>query len=562
MKQTVGLFLLRRLEEVGIRHIFGVPGDYNLEFMQQLEDRGRPTWVGGCNELNASYAADGYARLNGLSSIIVTHGVGALSAMNGIAGAYSEHVPVIVISGSIPTKSLERGLMMHHTLADGSQDNFYRAFAEVTAAQGRLTTANAATEVDRLITTAWRLKRPVYLELPSDVAYLEIDAPETALVLEPATCDLERLRSCIEAITKRLADAKNPALLVDMDAERYEVLKEVAELATKLQVPVATMPGSKGAYSEQSPLSLGVYGGSFSPLHTKKTIEESDCLITIGFRRVDSTSGFFTDNLPLTAIHLNGTSADVDAANFQGITLKEVLKGLLPSVTTLPARERQPRHTNSFPSAPSGAALRQSQYWPLMQEFIREGDLILAEDGTSSAGASALLLPEGCTFITQAIWGSIGYTLGSLLGTLMASPNRRHILFIGDGSFQLTAQELSTILRHNLKPFIFLINNGGYTIERTIQGATAKYNDVANWHYADLIKVFSRNTTATSFVVTTEEELKSVLEADHAGMVFVESVMAPDDSPVGLIKGGHASADIDYGPRGPQSTSGAQIPIP
>ena len=169
MKQLIGNFLLRRLQEAGIRHIFGVPGDYNLELMQQLEDRGEPAWIGNCNELNASYATDAYARINGLGALSVTYGVGALSAINGIAGAYSEHVPVICICGSLPLRAIQRGDLMHHTLVDREKGNVCRIFAEITEAHARLTPENAAAEIDRLILTAWRRKRPVYLELPSDI---------------------------------------------------------------------------------------------------------------------------------------------------------------------------------------------------------------------------------------------------------------------------------------------------------------------------------------------------------------------------------------------------------
>ena len=169
MKQTIGDFLLRRLHEAGVQHLFGVPGDYNLEFMQQTAERGDPLWIGTCNELNGSYAADGYARLHGLGALVVTNGVGALSAINGIAGAYSEHVPVICICGTLPMRAVEHRDMMHHTLADGGRGNFYRAFTEVTAAQAQLTPQNAAGEIDRLILTAWQRKLPVYLELPSDI---------------------------------------------------------------------------------------------------------------------------------------------------------------------------------------------------------------------------------------------------------------------------------------------------------------------------------------------------------------------------------------------------------
>src|SRR5262245_45142761 len=214
MKETIGNFLLRRLHEAGIRHIFGVPGDYNLELMQQLEDRGEPAWIGNCNELNASYASDAYARINGIGALIVTHGVGALSAINGIAGAYSEHVPVILISGSLPLRAIQRGDLMHHTLADREKGNFLLMFAEVTDAQARLTPQTAVAEIDRLILTAWRRKRPVYLELPSDISYLEVEVPEHPLQIEMMRSEQESLRACTEVIVERLKASKSPAFLL------------------------------------------------------------------------------------------------------------------------------------------------------------------------------------------------------------------------------------------------------------------------------------------------------------------------------------------------------------
>ncbi|WP_377273709.1 thiamine pyrophosphate-binding protein [Peterkaempfera sp. SMS 1(5)a] len=152
----------------------GSPGDFNLEFMQQIEDGGVVEWVGTCTELNGAHAADGYARLSGLGGVVVTHGVGALSAIKGVAGAHSEHVPVVRVAGALPAVALERNLL-HHTFADGGRGEFLRAYAQVTAATASISPQNAAMEIDRLITTAWRMKRPVYLELPSDVAYLEVE---------------------------------------------------------------------------------------------------------------------------------------------------------------------------------------------------------------------------------------------------------------------------------------------------------------------------------------------------------------------------------------------------
>ncbi|MFR9768007.1 thiamine pyrophosphate-binding protein [Nocardia sp. SC052] len=242
---TIGDFLLRRLAEAGISHLFGVPGDYNLELLQQLEDSGTMRWVGTCGELAASYAADGYARLNGMGALLVTNAVGAMSAINGVAGCYAEHVPVVCICGSIPLRSIDRGLGMHHTMGDGTWDRFLGAYAQVTAAQARLTPCNAAVEIDRLILTAWREKLPVYVEVPSDIAYLDIEAPSEPLALEQPSSDPERLQSCITAVARHLSDARSPAILVDLDADRFSVAAEVMELAEKMQLPIAVSSTAK-----------------------------------------------------------------------------------------------------------------------------------------------------------------------------------------------------------------------------------------------------------------------------------------------------------------------------
>lgn len=562
MKQSIGNFLLRRLHEAGIRHIFGVPGDYNLEFMQQLEDRGDPAWIGTCNELNGSYAADGYARLHGLAALAVTYGVGSLSAMNGIAGAYSEHVPVICICGSLPRRSRERSELMHHTLADGGVGNFYRAFSEVTAAQAELSPENAVMEIDRLIITAWRRKLPVYLELPSDIAYLEIDVPEEPLQLTETSSDRERLQAAAKAILARLDAAKSPAFLLDLDAVRFGVLGQIERLAKTLEMPVAVLNTCKAAFDETSPLYAGVYLGVASPPAARQAVEKSDCLLTVGLRRLDSTSAFFTDSIPASAIHLNARSVNLGLDNYQGVNLRDLLETLI--ACSVPVSRRVALNTAQPANGavkPTPALLTQAQYWNALEKFLRPGDVIVAEDGTSNSGATEMKLPAGCSFITQAAWGSIGYTVGALLGTLCAAPERRQILFIGDGSFQLTAQELSTILRHDFKPFIFLINNGGYTIERAILGKDARYNDVANWRYAELAGVFCRKSTAECYTVATTEELQRVLDAPHKGLVFVEALMDKDDSPESLIRGGHAFADSDFGPTGPQFVPNANIPL-
>ena len=563
MKQSIGDFLLRRLQEVGIRHLFGVPGDYNLGLMQQLEDRGEPAWIGNCNELNASYATDAYARINGIGALSVTHGVGALSVINGIAGAYSEHVPVILISGSLPLRSVQRGDLMHHTLADPEKGNFYRMFAEVTEVQARVTPENAVVEIDRLILTAWRRKRPVYLELPSDISYLEIQVPDPPLKLEMMPSEQKNLKACTEMILERLSAAKSPAFLLDLDAIRFGVSKQIMELAERFHIQVATLNCAKGVVPESSGHFVGTYAGIASSPATREAVEASDCLLTVGYRRIESTTGFFTDKLPASAIHLNSSYVDMADKNYQGVYIAELLRSIVDASSGIVTKEQPARPSKQASFVPSDDPLTQDAYWKAMQNFLRTGDVIVVEDGTSSAGFGRLTLPDESTYITGAfVWCSIGYATGALLGAILASPGRRHILLTGEGSLQMTVKEISTVLRHDLKPWIFVNQNQGYTVERCVLGKDAKYNDVANWRYSELPNVFSRDKKAETYVVTTSNELQKILDAPHSGMVFVECVMDKYDAPIDLILGGHAIADTDYGPRGPQTAANAQIPLP
>jgi len=559
IRMSIGDFLLRRLREAGIGHLFGVPGDYNLALLQQLVDSGALKWIGTCNELNASYAADGYARIAGLGAVLVTNGVGPLSAINGIGGSYSEHVPVICISGSIPLRSIDRGQGMHHTMADGKWDHFLSAYAPVTAARVRLTPRNAAAEIDRLILTAWREKLPVYMEFPSDIAYLDIEVPAAPLSLVNPPSDPERLSACVAAIAKRLSAAASPAILVDADTHRYGVAPELMELAQKIHAPVAAINAAKAVIDETFPHYVGIYAGKASEPHAREAVEGSDCLLAIGYRPIEVTTGHFTACLPGETIHARGYSVDVGDDNYQAVTLKEVLRGVidsLPQVKRDSARRAVPEIAGTH--AEGSAKLTQAAYWQAVQGYLRPGDVLYVDNGTSFV-LLGLKLPRGSTFIGSINWGSIGYSVGALLGAMTAAPNRRHILLIGDGSFQVSAQELSTILRHDHKPVILLINNGGYTIERGYLGKTESYNDVANWAYADLPKVFRRDTTARSFVVRTVSDLRNALSAPNDTMIFVESIMDPHDAPAAVTISSNKGAELDYGPRGPQHRENLQL---
>ena len=452
---------------------------------------------------------------------------------------------------------------MHHTLADPEKGDLCRIFTEVTAAQAQLTPENAVVEIDRIILTAWRRKLPVYLELPSDISYLDIDVPESPLKLEMIPSEAKNLKACAEMILERLNAAKSPAFLLDIDAMRFGVSPQIMELAERFHMHIATLNCAKGAVPESSPQFVGTYAGIASAPATREAIEESDCLLTVGYRRIESTTGFFTDKLPASSIHLNSTYVDTRDRNFQGVYLGELLQSMVNSSSSLLTKKLPARPPKQVALVPSNDPLTQDAYWKAMQNFLRPGDVIVVEDGTSSAGFGRLMLPDESTYITGAfVWCSIGYATGALLGAILASPGRRHIMLTGEGSLQMTVQELSTVMRHDLKPLIFVNQNQGYTVERAVLGKDARYNDVATWRYSELPNVFGPDKKAETCVVKTSSELQKVLDSPHSTLVLVECVMDKYDAPLDLILGGHAIADTDYGARGPQSAANSQIPLP
>ncbi|MBV8864431.1 MAG: alpha-keto acid decarboxylase family protein, partial [Acidobacteriaceae bacterium] len=330
---TIGDYLLCRLSELGVRHIFGVPGDYNLQFLDQVirfEKRSAPgqlLWIGTCNELNAAYAADGYARLAGMSALVVTHGVGSLSALNGIAGAHCERVPVVCISGSPSLSVLDRRLLVHHTVGSGNYNDVLDCYRYFTVAQARLTPANAAGEIDRVLAACWREKRPVYLELPSDISCLEIASPASALSLAEVSSDPERLSALAEAIAYRFNKAERPALLLDTSVERFKLQPEILTLAERAQAPFAVLSSAKGVITENSPLFLGTYVGSWSRPLVRERVEQSDCLLSIGARLVDANTGLFTHFFPDAAlIDLQPFSCSIGRDDYQGIDARQVLR--------------------------------------------------------------------------------------------------------------------------------------------------------------------------------------------------------------------------------------------
>ncbi|MFM0718219.1 thiamine pyrophosphate-binding protein [Paraburkholderia strydomiana] len=559
MRMQIGTFLARRLTEAGIRHLFGVPGDFNLSFLEQIREANGIEFVGNCNELNAAYASDGYARTSGIAALVTTFGVGDLGAIGGIAGAYAENVPVVHITGTPPLHAVNSRALVHHTLVDGDYDNIGRCMSEFTVAQARITPANAVSEIDRVLRACWLERRPVHLQLPSDVTHVTVEVPDSPLVLADPASDPEQLSNAAQRIVEALATAHFPAIVVDADAMRFGVTDIVQKLAEKCSIPCASLAPAKSALDETSKHYVGTYAGAASAESVRSIVENADCLIGVGLRFTDTSSALFSQHInPETFIDLRRHDLSIGTTQMPGVTLRDVLARVLDEAQPV-VRERATQAptvaSDALPAGSSDAPLTHAMLWPRIRRFLKPGDVVLGEAGTSHASLSSMKLPAGATYIAQPIWGAIGYTLPALFGSLVGASSRRHLLFIGDGSFQLTAQELSSILRRDLKPVIFLLNNAGYTIERLILGEHSAYNDVANWRYAGLPHAFDRRERALSLVVETVADLEAALNraesAEH--LVFIELKLPMMDAPESLKKFADIFADFDYGECGPRN---------
>ncbi|KAI0670914.1 pyruvate decarboxylase [Trametes maxima] len=548
----VGQYLVERLVQLGVTKMFGVPGDFNLGFLDFVEDHPKIDWVGDCNELNAAYAADGYARVHEgtIGVVTTTFGVGELSAMNGIAGAFSEHVPVLHLVGVPSTHQQKSKPMLHHTLGDGRFDAYYEASKQFTIAQASLKSKEtAAAEIDRILTDCVVMARPVYLMLPTDLAYERIPANRlrTPLNLEPPENDAEVENFVLDEIVKLVEEAQNDAIiLVDACAVRHGVKKEVEELYKRTGFPVYSAPMGKSVVPESYERYGGIYVGSISSEAVKEKVESAKLILSVGALKSDFNTGNFTYHIPTQrTVELHSDHTRVQFAGFPGIGMKRLLPKLTARLQPFQGDAVQlsvPKFQLPLPQEDNDV-ISQAWLWPRVGQFFKPKDIIVAETGTSSFGVLDIPLPQDSIFVSQILWGSIGWTVGATLGAAFGGLDRglgRTILFVGDGSIQLTVQELSVMLRWGLKPIIFVLNNSGYTIERYLHGMHRKYNDISNWRWTKLLETFGaeEGKSAKSYTVRTKDELSALLDdptfAKADVIQLVELIMPQHDAPRAL----------------------------
>jgi len=525
-------YVLGRLHDIGVTDVFGVPGDFAFPVQDALVAHPDINWIGCCNELNAGYAADGYARIRGVGAVSTTYGVGELSAINAVAGSYAEHLPVFHLTGMPDRAAQADRALVHHTLGNGEFELFRKMADIVVAASAIITPANAVAETERLIAEALYNRRPVYMAFPSDVVKTPILASPSPLTLPVS--DSRALTAAADAVVAALNAASSACVLPGLLLERLKIAELAVEFIEAAGLPFATMFADKSVIDEDHPNYIGMYDGRLMEEAVQEFVESSDVVMTIGTMQTDFNTGAFTASLDAArTIDVGLHRTAVGSTVFNNVEMADLLRELA-------GRDVKPQARDGIRPGSLGAAtgsgadpISAEGLYARWAEFVRPDDIVIAETGTSSMGLAFAQLPRGARFYNQTLWGAIGWATPAALGAAVAAPDRRVLLITGEGSHQLTAQEICQFHRLGLRPIIFVLNNSGYLIERLLcADPDIAYNDVAAWNYAELPHALGCEgwfTTRVSTLGELDEALATASQGERAA--YIEIVTGTYEAP-------------------------------
>jgi indolepyruvate decarboxylase len=487
MKTTTVIdYIVQRLADEGIADCFGVPGDYAFPVCDAVDRNPHIRWVGCSNELNASYAADGYARVRGAAMLSTTYAVGELSAINGVMGAKAERSLVYHVVGMPPLQHQRLRKCMHHTFGDGEFGRFIGISAQAACCHAVINPDNCVIEMERVIAEARRNNQPVYIVVPSDYALTLITPTETPPVTLKSNED--SLERAVTAIAGRLKNAKSVVALPAFTLSRLGLQKEARQAIEALGCPFATTTMEKCIIDESHPQFAGMYSGALSTKGTREIVEAAELVFDLGGVSLndETTVGFSSRLDPTRFISIGLNEVCVGETVFCNVRLADVLRALAKLTSPVPPYRRTPEGNPPVTGAPSDKITMETLY-ARYAAFIRPGDNVVLESGSSSFGISPMTLADDVQVHIQMLWGSIGWATGATFGIALANPNRRTILITGEGSHQLTANEIGNMGRYEARPIIFVLNNDGYLVERALElNPDWSYNDLAKWRYADL----------------------------------------------------------------------------
>ncbi|MBQ16327.1 MAG: preprotein translocase subunit Tim44 [Planctomycetaceae bacterium] len=506
--QTIGGYLIQRLQDHGVDDLFGIPGDFVLQFYGMLEDSPIRV-IGTTREDCAGYAADGYARVHGLGAVCVTYCVGGLSVTNSIAGAYAEKSPVIVISGAPGIAERRNDPLLHHRVRDFQTQR--EVFEKITVASASLEDPlTAFRDIDRCLDAAVRYKRPVFLELPRDRVLTQALFPHETRV-DPQQSDPDALQEALCEAAALINSASRPIIIAGVEMHRFGLRKELVKLAERHQLPVCATLLGKSVISEAHPQFIGVYEGAMGRDKIRRYVEQSDCVILLGTFMTDINLGIYTANLdPGLCIYATSETLRIRHHHFHDVVLSDFVGGLLkaklaPVRRPLPARRR----TADRPfRARANKPVTTRRLFTRLNQMLDEQMAVIADVGDSLFGAVDLNLSRHTQFLSPAYYTSMGFAIPAAIGVQVADPGLRPIVLVGDGAFQMTCMELSTAVRNGFNPVVIVLNNKGYTTERFLQ--EGPFNDILDWKYHRLPDLLGGGW---GFEVHTESELDQALTA-------------------------------------------------
>lgn len=532
-QETVGSFLFDYLHSLGVTHVFGIPGDFALPTFRWLEKSKLKT-ITMTHEPSVGFAADGYARVNGLGVACVTYCVGGLNMLNSIACAYAEKSPVLVLTGGPSPKDRSGDALIHHKVR--TFDTQRKIFEEVTCANAVLSDPEtAAAEIMRVVDAMLEQSRPGYIEIPFDVVDMPIGPIPAKKNKEPVTSNAENLHAMLEDAVAAINAAKQPVIIADIELHRHDLVEQALAVAEKFNLPIVSTLLSKSIISEDHPLFVGVYSGPLSEKNVQEYVEQSDCLIMLGAFITDVWSGFMSSESRLPRKHTILTTTEkmqIGARTYEKVVLKEFLEALAKAPVTkrdtknLPAKLPAPQPLSD---AERKEGITVDSFFRIFGMQLGKDDAIVADTGDAVFGAMKLHMKSSNNFLADAYYLSMGFGVPAAIGAMAAQPKNRTYVLVGDGAFQMTGIELSTAAKFGMKPIVFVLNNDGYGTQRFI--LDGKFNEILRWNYTQLTEMFG---VGTSKKVSTNAELEvAIAEAQTSEQLYLIEVMIPrnDSSP-------------------------------
>ena len=484
-RMPMGEFLFEYLHRRGVRHAFGVPGDFALPTFAWLEKSPIQS-ITMTHEPGAGFAADAYSRLNGIGLVCVTYCVGGLNVLNAIAGAYAEKSPVVVISGAPGRKDREKDPLLHHKVKTFETQR--RVYDEVTVASAvLLDEERAACEIVRCVEACLRHKRPVYIEVPHDMVDRMIPTTHVAPPPPPES-DAQTLDAALAEATEMLRSARKPVLLAGVELHRFGLTDIAVKMAERMNIPIAADLLSKSAVPENPPLYLGVYGGAMSSdAEVRKYVEASDCVLMLGTFITDMNMGIYTAKLDRTRTILATTDAiRVQFHRYEDVEFKDFLDGLAKAAVPAKrfAKGKRPPIPKALAKGELTDPLTMADVFRIVSLHLDENCCVVSDVGDAIFGAVGIRTARRAEFVAPAYYLSMGFAVPASIGVETANPALRPFVLVGDGAFQMTGTELSTSVRLGLKPIILVLNNDGYGTMRKIRDGS--FNVISRWDYGKI----------------------------------------------------------------------------